>query len=619
MNDTGKNALAEYKKLADVQVEATVVRLEKEKKTRSYIPQSSYTLSYIREEVAALFANYGITDCKPESLKMLVPPAHIDADLTVSVFEFSKVAKKAPAQLATEIAAHITASAKKNYIVSAVGVNGYINFILNRPKIFGQVVHMANALGKEYGHIDTYKGKIMVIDYSAPNIAKPFGVGHLRSTVIGQALANIYEAVGYSVVRDNHLGDWGTQFGSLIYAYQHWGDEAVVAANPIKELNNLYIHFNEVSKEDENLKAEARKIFARLEQGDSELVALWKKFSDISLKEFQKTYDVLGVHFDVMLGESYFVTDFTKLLTELKDKGVAKVGDGGAVIVDGLGDLPIFLLQKADGSTLYILRDIVTLMFRRDTFHPDVILYVVGSEQKLNFRELFALCDAAGYSKDIKLAHVDFGLVLINGSKMSTRKGTLVNLDNVLEQIIAKAKEIVASKGDVAPEHIDATAKIIGTSALIYADLKQNRNSNIEFDWDKMLSLESGSSVYLQYTYVRIMSILTKSGVDIHTLDTVATKPENLIFEDVSEFRLAFKLAFFSDALLRAMENNTPNIISIYLEELTAEFNHFYSKVSILKTEKAELKQSRLALLSAVATVIQNALAVLNIPVITKM
>lgn len=260
------------------------------------------------------------------------------------------------------------------------------------------------------------------------------------------------------------------------------------------------------------------------------------------------------------------------------------------------------------------MRDVITLIHRQKFFHPDIVLYVVGSEQKLNFQQLFALCNRAGYTSGIKVHHIDFGLVLINGEKMSTRKGTLVNLEDVLHQVTVKAREILIQKGGIDLTDVDKTAESVGTSAVIYADLKQNRNSNIEFDWDKMLSLEAGSSVYLQYTYARIISILSKANFDLSN----ASGSKGYIFENLSEFRLAFRLAFFPDVLLRAVENNTPHTVSIFLEELTTDFNHFYSQISILRTERDDLRYSRLMLINAVSISIKNALAILNIPVLTK-
>ncbi len=611
---TTNNLLTEYKKATDKDVENLAKKLNTEKKTRDHIPYSSYVLSSIKNEIVSLFTTYGLSIDDPERIKITLPPPHIEADLTISVFEFCKPLKKSPAFIAKELADYINNFQQTSYLKSAVPDNGYINIILKKEEIYNQVLNALDKLKEKYGYSDIYKNKTVIVDYSSPNIAKPFGVGHLRSTVIGQALANLYHAVGFSVIRDNHLGDWGTQFGALIYAYTHWGNEKIVAANPIEELKNLYVRFNEESKENPTLKDEARKLFFQLEQGDKKLVEMWKKFRDLSLQEFQKTYDRLGVTFDCMLGESYYVENFSELIKDLESKGIAIGTEDGAVIVENLENLPTFLLQKNDGSTLYILRDIITLIHRQKNFHPDVVLYVVGSEQKLNFQQLFALCNKAGYTSNIQLHHIDFGLVLINGGKMSTRKGTLVNLDDVLHQVTIKAKEILIQKGGMDSADVDRTAEVVGTSAIIYADLKQNRNSNIEFDWDKMLSLEAGSSVYLQYTYARIMSILSKANVDQSNRLSI----EDFIFEDSSEFRLAFRLAFLPDVLLRAVENNTPHTVSIFLEELTTDFNHFYSQISILKTERDDLRYSRLMLINAVAIGIKNALAVLNIPVLTK-
>lgn len=612
--ESENNLLTEYKKATDKDIESLVKKLNTEKNTRKYIPYSSYVLSHIKNEIVSLFVSYGLSIDDPEKIKITLPPPHIEADLTISVFEYCKPLKKSPAFIAKELSDYVNNFQKKIYLRAATPVNGYINLVLNKENIYGQVLDSVSNLKEKYGHTDVYKNKTVVIDYSSPNIAKPFGVGHLRSTVIGQALANTYHAVGFSVVRDNHLGDWGTQFGSLIYAYTHWGDEKVVAANPIEELKDLYVRFNEESKENTILKDEARKLFSQLEQGDNKLVEMWKKFRDLSLQEFQKTYDKLWVTFDCMLGESYYVENFNELIKALINKGIATSTEDGAVIVENLENLPTFLLQKSDGSTLYMLRDVVTLIYRQKFFHPDVVLYVVGSEQKLNFQQLFALCNKAGYTSGIQLHHIDFGLVLINGGKMSTRKGTIVNLEDILNQVTIKAKEILIQKGGIDSSDIDNTAKVVGTSAIIYADLKQNRNSNIEFDWDKMLSLEAGSSVYLQYTYARIMSILSKANFD----SSNTLKIKDVVFEDPSEFRLAFRLAFFPDVLLRAVENNMPHTVSIFLEDLTTDFNHFYSQISILKTERDDLKYSRLLLINAVAMGIKNALAILNIPVLAK-
>jgi arginyl-tRNA synthetase len=605
------NLLAEYREEVDADIQNLVQKIAEEKKKREYVPYSSYVINAIKQEILSLGNACGLVMGNVHDIRISLPPPHIAADLTLSVFEYAKTNSKAPAVIAQEFSEYMNDASSKEYIDAATPVNGYINLLLKKEKIYDRVTKSVNELQSKYGESDIYKDKLVFIDYSSPNIAKPIGVGHLRSTIIGQALANMYKRVGFSVIKDNHLGDWGTQFGSLIYAYKNWGDADKVAQNPIEELKDLYVRFNQEAENNPALKDEARKLFMQLEQGDEELVRLWKKFRDLSVKEFEKTYDKLGVVFDCMIGESYYIDGFEEVVADLEQKGIATKAQDGAVIVEGLNNLPTFLLQKNDGSSLYVLRDIVTLMHRKSVFDPDKILYVVGSEQKLNFEQLFALCEKAGYSGDTELEHVDFGMVLRDGKKMATRKGTLINLEDVLREVTAKAKEILIEKGEMASENIDSVAEIVGTSAVVYADLKQNRNSNIEFDWDKMLSLESGSSVYLQYTYARIISILSK-------VDFVYDSNQEMIFEDPSEFRLAFRLAFLPDVLLRAVESNAPHIISLFLEELTADFNHFYSQIQILKTEDNNLRNSRLILINAVAIAIKNALALLNIPVLNR-
>ncbi|MBU6427307.1 arginine--tRNA ligase [Patescibacteria group bacterium] len=609
------NSLVEYRTEVDKTIDYALKRLKDEKTNRKYIQYSSYFSYSIRDELAGHMNEFGIADISAELLKIDLPPPHIEADLTMSVFEYCKNMRTSPDQLAKTLSEHIDRSTKKILIKSASFVNGYVNLILDRESVFKRIVIDVNKLSDNYGKTDLYQDKIALIDFSSPNIAKPFGVGHLRSTVIGYSLAKIYEATGYSVIRDNHLGDWGTQFGALIYAYRQWGDDAVIEKDPIEELKNLYVRFNEEASENPVLKDEARKLFSLLEKGDNQLIELWKKFRALSLAEFQKTYEVLGVRFDMMLGESYYTSGSDEVIKDLVKRGLAKTNEDGAVVVEDLDGLPSFLLRKSDGSTLYVMRDVLTLIHRKKIFHPDAIVYVVGSEQQLNFKQLFALCEKAGYSGSTKLCHVNFGLVLVNGQKMATRKGTLVNLEDVLNQSIDKAKKIMLEKNEVKAGDIDYKSRIIGTSAVIYNDLKQNRNSNIEFDWEKMLSLESGSAVYLQYTYARIASILEKAGYNLELGVGENLHPE---FKDDIEFKLAIRIAFFPDIILRALENNMPHTIATFLEELAAEFNRFYADVPVLKTDNANLRTSRLALVSAVGITIKNALSLLNIPALSK-
>ncbi|MEK9183973.1 MAG: arginine--tRNA ligase, partial [Patescibacteria group bacterium] len=473
-----------------------------------------------------------------------------------------------------------------------------------------EILNEINKLGDKYGESDVNENKIALIDYSSPNIAKPMGVGHLRSTIIGQALANIYHKTGFSVIKDNHLGDWGTQFGKLIYAYQKWGDKEKISKNPIKELNDLYVKFNKEAEKNPELDEKAREFFQKLERGDKRLVNLWREFSKLSVKEFNKIYKKLGVDFDIYIGESYFSSEADKEVKEALKKGIARKDSAtGAVIVDSL-DVPSFLLQKQDGSTLYITRDLAALRFRVKTFKPDVILYVVGQEQTLNFRQLFELSKALDILDKVQAKHTGFGLVLAGEEKMSTRKGTLIELKELISQSVAKSKKILLEKNpDINKKELKEISEIIGVGAIIYNDLRQSRSKNISFNWERMLNFEGGSAVYLQYTYARINSILKK------VKSTQLKKTSNIIFEKDIEFLIAKKLMFYSIIINNAQKFDFPHLIATYLEELAQIFNSFYNNVSIIETKDKNLRQSRLILIKSVAQVIKNGLELLNIKV----
>lgn len=608
------NLLVKYRKEVDKEISQCKQNIEERKKTKKYISYSSYVISELEIEIKKLFAiNYG-ESVKMERLRIVLPPSHIETDVVFSMFEYCKILKKSPAKIAKDFSIFINASLKKKLIKSTDSIEGYVNITLNQTFIYEKILKSINLLNEDYGECDINKGKTVLIDYSSPNIAKPFGIGHLRSTVIGQALANLYSATGYVVIKDNHLGDWGTQFGALLYAYKNWGDETIVQKNPVEELKNLYVRFNEEATGNDLLKDKARKIFKKLENGDAEAVLLWKKFRDDSLTEFRKIYKDLGVTFDLMIGESYYTNSVKDLLNDLKNKNITIDTPEGAVLVEGLYKLPSFLVQKSDGSTLYVLRDILTVIHREEVFKPDVILYIVGSEQKLNFEQLFAICNMAGYSKNTKLYHVDFGLMFINGEKMSTRKGTLVNLNDVIDTVTKKAQEILISKGEVTTDKIEETAKTIGINAVTYSDLRQNRTSNVEFNWDRILNIESGSVIYLQYAYARILSILSKTNFSI---DSLLNKKLNK-FEERVELELALKLMIFPNIVQDSTESNSPHLVALYLEELVDIFNTFYAKISILNTKTEELKYTRLILLSAIAITIKKGLNLLNLKVLNK-
>ena len=602
--------LEAIKKEGDKAVEKTKKRIAKELSSKKAVIFDNYALVKIKKSLGV------ILEIDADKLSLNAPPEHIKADLSLDSFGFAGLDSGGndPKKLAEDWARKINKT-KNEFIENAQALGPYLNINLKKQKIYSLILKDISKLKSKFGQSDLNIKKVAVIDYSGPNIAKPIGVGHLRSTIIGQALANIYEATGYSVIRDNHLGDWGTQFGKLVYAYQQWGDKKKIAQNPIKELNDLYIKFHEEADKNPEIEDIAREIFQKMEEGDSELIKLWIKFRSISIAEFKKIYERLGIKFDAYLGESYFAEETDKIVKECLEKRLAKKDEEtGAIAVEDLEGLPSFLLRKKDDSGLYITRDLATLIFRVEVFEPDDILYAVGEEQSLHFRQLFALARALGYIDGAKAKHIGFGLVLSGGEKMSTRKGTLIELEELIKQSVEKSKEILRQKNkDLSEKEIEEISEIIGLGAVVYNDLRQSRQKNIYFDWKRMLDFEGGSAVYLQYTVARINSILKKLG---------KTQCQGLAltlgFEKDSEFALARKMMFFPQVILEAQKHDSPHLIAVYLEELAQLFNHFYNEVSIIGTGNRDLRLSRVSLIKSVATVIKNGLNLLGVKTAEK-
>jgi arginyl-tRNA synthetase len=500
-------------------------------------------------------------------IDLVIPPPHISSDYTLEIFKLAKKLKEQPNVLAAKIVEYINGN-ELNYFKQATLAGNFINLEVNREKIYKDALRIISDFGDKYGESDVSAKKIVLIDYSAPNIAKPIGVGHLRSTIIGQVLANIYRETGYSVIKDNHIGDWGTQFGSLIYAYQKWGDEKKVAKNPIRELKNLYVQFHEYSKENPEAKEKARELFARLENKDPELIALWKRFKDLSLKDFERIYKQLGIQFDTNIGESYFADQTDRIIEDCLSKGLCRQEKNSKiVIVDQIETIPSFLLRKQDGSSLYITRDMATLRFRINFFHPDTILYVVGREQELNFKQLFELGKRSGYlPKNVEVAHICFGMVLQNKKKMSTRRGTLIELDELIAQSVQKSKKTLLQKNpEINERNLKKIAEILGVGAILYNNLQQSRIKDISFNWDKMLSIEGGSAVYLQYTYARINSIIKKLNGVRDEADILNSANGDIFFENQIEFDIVRKLMMFPDVILKVQKTNSPHHLCVYL------------------------------------------------------
>lgn len=610
-NSEKSKILEKSRKEAEKSIQKTVKKIQKELESRKRVDLGKYPIEKIKRELREIIvAGINFQGLGRGDIKLEIPPEHVKADLSFAVFDLAKKAKTDPKSLAEKIC-NIINESELAYIEKAKAAGPYVNLNLNKNFAYADILSGIARAKDKYGESDVGAGKVVLIDYSSPNIAKPFGVGHLRSTIIGQALANIYHKTGFSVIKDNHLGDWGTQFGKLIYAYEKWGDKNKIKYDPIGELNNLYIKFHKEAETNPDMEDKAREIFKKMEAGDPKLLRLWHKFKKISVLEFKKIYDKLGVNFDMYLGESHFLS-IDGVIEQCLQKNIAKKDESGAIIVDSLSGIPSFLLRKQDGSSLYAARDLAAIKFRVETFKPDMILYAVGEEQSLNFKQLFALSEAIGYTDGTKVKHIGFGLVLMEGKKMSTRKGTLVELEDLIGESVSKSKQIMTEKDKgLSPEDLDKISEVVGIGAIIYNDLRQSRTKNISFDWERMLDFEGGSAVYLQYTYARINSIIKK----LESLGVETKKPAMPVFEKDSEFALAKKMMFYPEIILESQKNDSPHLIAIYLEELAQLFNHFYNDVSIIGTEDKKIQQSRAALIESVAVIIKNGLSLLNVKV----
>lgn len=535
------------------------------------------------------------------SIIVEIPKDRNLGDYAVPCFNMAKQLHINPVQIAENIKNNID---KTNFTKIEVK-NAYLNFFLKKEEITKKIVEEVLEKGKNYGTATT-NNKTVVIDYSAPNIAKPFGVGHLRSTVIGNALKNIYEKQGYKVVGINYLGDCGTQFGKLIYAYETWGNEDEVKKNPIKELNKLYVRFHEEAKNNPSLDDEGRKIFKLLEDGDKHYLELWKWFRDESIKEFMKTYDLLNINnFDSWSGESFYIEKAKDVLKMLEDKHLLEESEGATII--NLGDMAPALVKRTDGATLYITRDIAALLDRKEKYHFDEALYVVGNEQTLHFNQLKEVIKKMGYDYADSIHHISFGLVLSGGKKMSTRGGSAVSLHDVLEEAVNLAKKRVEEHLD---ENTDEISKMVGVGAVIFNDLKNYRTNDIDFNLEDILKFEGETGPYLQYTYARINSLLS------HKINTVINYNE----VDIDDYiwNIIFKVADFENTIQRAREGYDPSIVAKYLLELAGLFNKFYANNKII-IDNINISAFRLQISEVVSIILKEGLRILGIEAPNKM
>ena len=539
-------------------------------------------------------------------LNLLEQPKSSDlGDIAFPAFSLAKVERKAPQAIAADIAEKIDQSAFEK----VVATGPYVNFFLDKSKISDQVIKSVIEAGADYGQQDEGQGQNITIDLSSPNIAKPFSVGHLRSTVIGDALSNIFRKMGYNTIKINHLGDWGKQFGLLMVAYKKWGSKEAVEANPIDELLKLYVRINAEIENDPELDEEGRKWFKKLEDGDPEATELWQWFRDESLVEFNRIYKLLGVEFDSLNGEAFYNDKMDEGVQILEDKGLLKESKGASIVELDDVNLPPAMIKKSDGATLYITRDIATAMYRARTYNFVKNIYAVGQEQSNHFRQLKAVLKKMGFDWSDDMVHVDFGLVTKNRQKLSTRKGNIILLEPTLQEAISRAKAQIEEKNPEL-ENKEEVAHAVGVGAVKFYDLKTDRRNGYDFDLEAMVSFEGETGPYVQYAYARIQSILRKANF---TPSTDATYS----LSDPESWEIIKLLQDFSRVVKRAAENYDPSLIAKYAINLAQAFNKYYAHTRIL--DESPERESRLALSYSTAVVLKEALRLLGVDAPEKM
>ncbi len=530
-----------------------------------------------------------------------VPPNKEMGDFAFPCFKLAKVFRKAPNMIAADLAESIEA---KDEVSKVAPLGGYVNFFVNKSQLAQSVIKEVLTKKEKYGHSNLGEDKCVAIDFSSPNIAKPFHIGHIRTTVIGNALYKIYDSQGYNVQRINHLGDYGTQFGKLIVAFKLWGDKELVEANPIPELLKLYIQFHDEAEKKPEMEDEARAWFTKLENGDKEAKELWQWFRDESLKEFARVYDLLDIEFDSYAGESFYSDKMDTVIETIKEKGLLKESQGTNIVELEDYNMPPALITKNDGSTLYMTRDLAAAIYRKNTYDFEKCIYVVGSQQALHFQQLFKVLELMGFEWSKDLIHTPFGMVSLEEGTMSTRKGRVIFLEDVLKQAIEKTRETVSSKNPDA-DNIDEISKQVGVGAVVFQELSNSRIKDYTFSWERTLSFEGETGPYVQYTHARCCAVLRKANEEI----TSDINYELLSQGDAAE--VLKTIASFNKSIVSAMNKNEPHIVTRFVLDLAQAFNKFYHD-NVVIVEDEEIRKARLALVAATRQTLENGLAILG-------
>lgn len=557
-------------------------------------------------------------DGEAVDFQLEIPPRPEMGDYALPAFPLAKVLRKAPQQIAADFAQTWADDEDLPTFVQRVEALGpYVNFFLDPARYAKDVLGEILQKGERFGSSEEGDQQTILVEYSSPNIAKPFHVGHAFSTLIGASIARIYDFLGYDVERLNHLGDYGTQFGKLIVAYKNWGDEAALKEDPIPELLRVYVKFHEEAEENEALEDEARQAFVRLEQGEPEEMALWKEFRDLSIESFNKVYDRLGITFDSWKGESFYSDKMGSVIELLEEKGILEESEGAKVVRLDEENLPPCIVVKSDGSSIYATRDLAAAIYRWNTYEFAQNVYVVGNPQALHFQQVFAVLKRAGFDFADRCEHVGFGLVKFSDRIIATRTGDVVHLADLLDQSVAKAREIIAANAETRGEEfseteLDEVSEKVGIGAVVYLFHKSGRERDIIFSWEDMLDFDGDTGPYLQYTYARCNSMLRKAeeqGLEVAALEDLAY--DRLTEDDV--LPLLKLLAGFPEAVREAAETYEPFMVGRQVSEIAREFNRYYNAYPILRDEDADRRATKLALCRAVLTVMGAGLNLIGI------
>lgn len=569
-----------------------------------------YCKDYVAQELAKCLPELELAQIA-EGIE--IPKEKTMGDYAFPCFRLAKTLRKAPNLIAQDVAAKLEGS---EILEKVQAVGPYVNMFLNKTWraqfILGQVDEAA-AAGKAYGASTVGEGKTVVMDYSSINVAKPFHIGHLRTTVIGNSISRMLQFMGYKTVSINHLGDWGTQFGKMVVAYRKWGNPEEVEQKGVRGLLELYVKFHEEAEKDPELDEIARATFTSMEQGDEEALALWKLFVDISLKEVSRVYDMLDVKFDSFLGESYFFTRTDELISILKEKNLLQESEGAQIVDLTEENMPPCIVLKKDGSTLYATRDIAAAMYRKDTYDFDKCLYITGMEQILHFSQWFKVCEKIGFPWSKDLVHIPYGLVSLEGGKLSTRGGNVIFLEDLLHEAVQKTKEIMMEKNPDL-ENMDQVAQQVGVGAVVFHDLFNNRIKDVTFSWDQVLNFDGETGPYVQYTFARASSVLRKAQWDPAKQEAIDM---SLLTDEYSQEILKL-IENFPKRVEEACQKWEPYMITRYTVALATAFNKFYHENSIMNAEE-NVKKARLKLTYVVTQVIKQGLYLIGVQAPEKM